>query len=175
MLAVDILLWWLVICCVWSVDATQQSVSCSVLLSGRQQEALRLQQSHCMVHLISACPLASALSHTLCNDSRECCLLLPHPSGGKWTGAALNPARVIGPLAVFHCGDDIAYIYILAQLLAAILACSIFAFVSGWGPLSPLSSPKKLGITYAEAVRMWITGESRSWGRGRRGSPTIFG
>eukprot|EP00878_Enallax_costatus_P000143 GHUV01000186.1.p1 GENE.GHUV01000186.1~~GHUV01000186.1.p1 ORF type:complete len:303 (+),score=50.80 GHUV01000186.1:123-1031(+) len=79
-------------------------------------------------------------------------------TGGKWTGAALNPARVIGPLAVFKCGDDIAYIYILAQLLAAILACSIFAFVSGWGPLSPLGSPKALGITYSEAVRMWITG-----------------
>lgn len=79
-------------------------------------------------------------------------------TGGRWTGAALNPARVIGPMAVFHCGKDVAWVYILAQLLAAILACSIFAFVSGWGPLSFISSPKALDISYAEAVRMWITG-----------------
>jgi glycerol uptake facilitator-like aquaporin len=30
-------------------------------------------------------------------------------AGGGMTGAALNPARVIGPLAVFHCGKDIAW------------------------------------------------------------------
>jgi hypothetical protein len=54
----------------------------------------------------------------------------------------------------------VAYIYILAHLLAAILACSIFAFVSGWGPLSPLQSTSQLGISLNEAVMMWITGES---------------
>jgi hypothetical protein len=79
--------------------------------------------------------------------------------GGKWTGAALNPARVIGPLAVFKCGNNVAYIYILAHILAAVLACSIFAFVSGWGPLSPFQSMKQLGISRNEAVTMWITGE----------------
>ncbi|WIA38461.1 hypothetical protein OEZ86_001784 [Tetradesmus obliquus] len=79
-------------------------------------------------------------------------------TGGKWTGAALNPARVIGPLAVFKCGNNVAYIYILAHLLAAVLACSIFAFVSGWGPLSPFQSMKQLGLSWNEAVLMWITG-----------------
>ncbi|KAF8061944.1 Nodulin-26 [Scenedesmus sp. PABB004] len=79
-------------------------------------------------------------------------------TGGKWTGAALNPARVLGPLAVFRCGRGIAYIYVLAQLLAAILACAIFSFVSGWGPLSPLFSMKELGLSYPEAMMMWITG-----------------
>lgn len=49
-------------------------------------------------------------------------------------------------------------IYILAQLLAALLACSIFAFVSGWGPLMPLTSMKSLGLNYVEAVWMWGTG-----------------
>jgi hypothetical protein len=49
-------------------------------------------------------------------------------------------------------------IYILAQLLAAALACSIFAFVSGWGPLMPLTSTKKLGLSYTEAIQMWVTG-----------------
>lgn len=80
-------------------------------------------------------------------------------TGGKWTGAALNPARVIGPLAVFHCGKSIAWIYILAELLAAVLSCSIFAFVSGLGPLNPLTSFKELNLTWAESMRMWITGQ----------------
>lgn len=49
-------------------------------------------------------------------------------------------------------------IYILAQLLAALLACSIFAFVSGWGPLFPMTSMKQLDLSYMEAVMMWATG-----------------
>eukprot|EP00878_Enallax_costatus_P023408 GHUV01024897.1.p1 GENE.GHUV01024897.1~~GHUV01024897.1.p1 ORF type:complete len:242 (+),score=56.38 GHUV01024897.1:851-1576(+) len=79
-------------------------------------------------------------------------------TGGRWTGAALNPARVLGPLAVFKCGKDAAYIYILAQLLAAILACSIFAFVSGWGPLNPYQSSTELNLTWHEAIKLWVTG-----------------
>lgn len=88
------------------------------------------------------------------------CACLFGPAGGGFTGAALNPARVIGPLAVFKCGANIAWIYILAQLLASVLACSIFAFVSGWGPLMPLTSYKELNISWPEALHMWITGES---------------
>lgn len=49
-------------------------------------------------------------------------------------------------------------IYILAQLLAAVLACSIFAFTSGWGHLSPITSTRELGLTYMEAGRMFFTG-----------------
>lgn len=49
-------------------------------------------------------------------------------------------------------------IYILAQLLAALLACSIFGFVSSWGPLSPLTSMKQLDLNYKEALVMWATG-----------------
>lgn len=62
-------------------------------------------------------------------------------------------------MAVFHCGMDIAWIYILAQLLASVLACSIFAFVSGWGPLMPLKSYKELNISWPEALHMWMTGQ----------------
>jgi hypothetical protein len=52
----------------------------------------------------------------------------------------------------------VAYIYILAHLLAAVLACNIFAFVSGWGPLSPMQSMQQLDIPWNEAVMMWVTG-----------------
>lgn len=38
------------------------------------------------------------------------------------------------------------------------LACSIFAFVSGWGPLMPLTSMKTLNLTYMESLWMWATG-----------------
>jgi hypothetical protein len=74
------------------------------------------------------------------------------------TGAALNPARVIGPLAVFHCGKDVAWLYILAQIMAATCACCIFAFVSGLGPLNPLISMGKLGLSWPESINMWLTG-----------------
>lgn len=46
----------------------------------------------------------------------------------------------------------------MAQLLAAVLACSIFALVSNWGPLMPLTSVKQLNLTYSEASMMWLTG-----------------
>ncbi len=81
-------------------------------------------------------------------------------SGAQWTGAALNPARVIGPLAVYKCGTNIAYIYILAELVAAIAACAVFAFVSGFGPLNPYTSMRTLGLTWPEAIKMFVTGES---------------
>lgn len=38
------------------------------------------------------------------------------------------------------------------------LACAVFAFVSGWGPLSPLKSRTEYGLTQAEALRMWLVG-----------------
>jgi Major intrinsic protein len=100
-----------------------------------------------------------------------CCALMPgvlsgtwvvvlQLSGGAWTGAALNPARVLGPLAVFGCGKDVWWIYVLAQLTAAILACCVFAFVSGLGPLNPYTSTSELGLSWPEAIKMWVTGKS---------------
>eukprot|EP00775_Hariotina_reticulata_P002360 gene2360-2666_t len=93
-------------------------------------------------------PLVVGLSLTACAAT-----------GGRFTGAALNPARVIGPLAVFGCGGNLAWIYILAELLAALLACSIFAFVSGLGPLNPYKSMREFDISLPEAVRMCLTGQ----------------
>lgn len=80
-------------------------------------------------------------------------------AGGKYTGAALNPARVLGPLAVYKCGKDVAVIYILAELLAALLACVIFSVVSGWGPLFPYKSMKTFDMTWDESLYMFLTGQ----------------
>jgi aquaporin TIP len=52
----------------------------------------------------SMTPLAVGLSLTACAGA-----------GAKYTGAALNPARVLGPLAVFKCGKDQAWVYILGE------------------------------------------------------------
>ena len=92
-------------------------------------------------------PLAVGLSLLACAGA-----------GGQYTGAALNPARVIGPLAVFKCGTDVAGLYIAGQLTAAVLACSVFGFVSGWGPLNPYTSTKEFGLSWPEAIHMWLNG-----------------
>jgi aquaporin TIP len=41
-------------------------------------------------------------------------------TGGGFTGAALNPARVLGPSIVFGCGWKAAPVYILAELLGGV-------------------------------------------------------
>jgi glycerol uptake facilitator-like aquaporin len=41
---------------------------------------------------------------------------------GQWTGAALNPARVIGSFVIFQCKHAHAMHYILGELLAGCLA-----------------------------------------------------
>eukprot|EP00930_Biecheleria_cincta_P067184 TRINITY_DN5360_c0_g2_i2.p1 TRINITY_DN5360_c0_g2~~TRINITY_DN5360_c0_g2_i2.p1 ORF type:complete len:306 (+),score=36.45 TRINITY_DN5360_c0_g2_i2:108-1025(+) len=78
--------------------------------------------------------------------------------GGQYTGAALNPARVLGPAAVFLCGCGVTGIYIGAQLTAAILACLVFAFASGLGPLNPYVAWRELGLAWHEAIWLWISG-----------------
>jgi len=83
-------------------------------------------------------------------------------SGGQYTGAALNPARVLGPMVVFDCGRDVAHLYILGQFTAALLAMSVFAFVSGLGPLNPFLAKKALDLSFPEAVYLWITGSPPS-------------
>jgi len=80
--------------------------------------------------------------------------------GGPMTGAALNPARVLGPLAVFGCGAEYAWVFILAQLTAALVACFIFGISAGFGPLFPFVSMRKYGLKKREALRMWVTGSA---------------
>jgi hypothetical protein len=63
-----------------------------------------------------------------------------------------------GPLVVFRCDASATRTYVIAELLAALLACSVFAFVSGFGPLNPFKSTREFGLTWSEALRMWATG-----------------
>lgn len=80
-------------------------------------------------------------------------------TGARWTGAALNPARVIGPAAVFGCSKNIWWVYVLAQLLAAALACCVFGVVSGFGPLFPFKSMQVFNLSHAEAIHLLLTGQ----------------
>ena len=83
-------------------------------------------------------------------------------AGGQYTGAALNPARVLGPMVAFFCGTDVVGLYIAGQFTAAILAMSVFAFVSGLGPLNPFIARKALQLSWPEATYLWITGSPPS-------------
>jgi hypothetical protein len=80
-------------------------------------------------------------------------------TGAQWTGAALNPARVIGPAAVFGCSKSTWWIYVLAQIMAAALACTVFAVVSGFGPLFPVKSMAEFHLTRAQALHLLYTGQ----------------
>ena len=55
-------------------------------------------------------------------------------SGGPYSGAALNPARVLAPSMVFHCYWDTVPVYISAQLLGAVLAAALTMPLYGFGP-----------------------------------------
>jgi hypothetical protein len=65
-----------------------------------------------------------------------------------------------------------------------VLACGVFAFVSGWGPLSPIKAHREYGMTMVEAVRMWMSGspptrmcssKSENMEVGGRGVVCVFG
>lgn len=129
------------------------------LLSKRQVFGWELAMTFTLISAVYACgvakpghgsftPLVVGLTLTACAGT-----------GAKWTGAALNPARVLGPTAVFGCGKDTWWVYVLAQLAAALLACCVFAFVSHWGPLSPIKSRKEFGLTNKEALVLWLSGQ----------------
>ncbi len=63
---------------------------------------------------------------------------LPHhalPEGGPYTGASLNPARTIGPAAVFACNVGISFLYIVSELCGAMLAAGLAIFLYGRAPV----------------------------------------
>lgn len=54
-------------------------------------------------------------------------------AGGGFTGAALNPARVLGPAIVFGCGWKAAAVYVLAELAGGVLGAAVSAPLYGTG------------------------------------------
>lgn len=55
-------------------------------------------------------------------------------AGGSYTGAALNPTRVLGASTVYGCDWGNFYIYILAHLTAAVLSAVWALIVAPAGP-----------------------------------------
>lgn len=55
-------------------------------------------------------------------------------TSGQLTGAALNPARALGPLIVYGCGKTQAATYVLAEVFGAVVAGILSGPLYGWGP-----------------------------------------
>eukprot|EP00891_Asterochloris_glomerata_P004183 jgi/Astpho2/4183/e_gw1.00064.59.1_t len=58
--------------------------------------------------------------------------------GGQFTGAALNPARVLGPAMVFHCYWDTAFIYVFGELFGGLIAAAMVLPLYGFGQFGSL-------------------------------------
>jgi glycerol uptake facilitator-like aquaporin len=54
--------------------------------------------------------------------------------GGPLTGAALNPARVLGPALIYNCYWNTAFVYMLAQYLGGAIAAVTALLLYGPGP-----------------------------------------
>ncbi|CAK8992483.1 Aquaporin NIP3-1 (NOD26-like intrinsic protein 3-1) (AtNIP3 [Durusdinium trenchii] len=81
-------------------------------------------------------------------------------SGGQFTGGSLNPARVLGPAAVFGCGANVTWLYVGGQCLASICAMAVFGLVSHLGPYHPRTSTKTFELMTNEAGFVWINGQA---------------
>jgi glycerol uptake facilitator-like aquaporin len=57
-------------------------------------------------------------------------------TGARFTGAALNPARVIGPLAVFRCSRSHWWIYVLGEPWGPQRKMGVGAGMGARGPCS---------------------------------------
>ena len=61
------------------------------------------------------------------------------PAGGQFTGAALNPARVLGPALVYGCYKRSAWIYVVAELVGGAAAGAVSWPLYGTWPAGGLS------------------------------------
>ena len=74
-------------------------------------------------------------------------------AGGQFTGAALNPARVLGPAIVFHCYWNTAFIYVFGELFGGLIAAIIVLPLYGFGQFGSLLDTRvcsALGIKIPE-------------------------
>eukprot|EP00884_Botryococcus_braunii_P020381 jgi/Botrbrau1/7026/Bobra.0165s0051.1 len=65
--------------------------------------------------------------------------------GGPHTGAALNPARVLGPAMVFHCYWNTAFVYVFAELFGAFVAAVLIIPLYGFGQFGSLFDTRIFG------------------------------
>ena len=65
-------------------------------------------------------------------------------SAGPYTGAALNPARVLGPSLVFNCFWNTAFLYMTGQLLGGLLAAALVLPLYGFGQFGSLFDTRVL-------------------------------
>lgn len=75
------------------------------------------------------------------------------PAGGQFTGAALNPARVLGPAIVFHCYWNTTFVYVFGELFGGLLAAIIVLPLYGFGQFGSLLDTRvcnSLGIKIPE-------------------------
>lgn len=74
-------------------------------------------------------------------------------AGGQFTGAALNPARVLGPAIVFHCYWNTAFIYVFGELFGGLIAAMVVLPLYGFGQFGSLLDTRvcnALGIKIPE-------------------------
>ena len=67
-------------------------------------------------------------------------------TGGPFTGAALNPARVLGPALVYDCYWATAFVYVFAELLGGILAALVFLPLYGFGQFGSMFDVRLFNI-----------------------------
>ena len=74
------------------------------------------------------------------------CPILLTCAGGPSTGAALNPARVLGPAMVFHCYWSTAFVYVFAEFFGAVIAAALALPLYGFGPYGAVRVTRWLGL-----------------------------
>ncbi len=73
--------------------------------------------------------------------------------GGPMTGAALNPARVLGPSIVYRCYWSTVPVYVIAQYMAGCLAALLCLPVYGAG-VYMMTSERGGGVDYEAGVAL---------------------